>query len=358
MRAVFVPAVEIYTTGKVILENCNLVGPGPLIRVWSETQLVVRNCNGYGEGDAPGKFVESSNLRSLVVENKYFENVSKGVLVYQFRGRGGSTESIRVVGNIGRNMKGHDRASFLQFNQVIAVSNVEIAFNQVINEPGKSAVEDNINLYNSSGVPGSPISVRDNYMQGAYPRDPRSAFSGTGMTSDGDGNLQMMPGHIEARENTFVSTCNAAMNIAGGHNIRYHHNRMVTSSQLPDGSGEIPAGCTWAATAAWNNFRLPAGSPYFANNAIDSNTIGYVRRGSNTPFPDRQDISPDCTPGVCRDNVHLANPVGLEAEKAEWTRWNAKLAAAAKRIGSSVHSTMERRPTGMAATPFPRAAGG
>lgn len=348
-----VPAIDVYTSGTVVLENCTVAGPGPLIRVWSETTLVVRNCNGYGEGDAPGKFLESANLKSLTMENNYFENVSKGVLVYQFHGRGGASESIRIVGNVGRNMGStQDRASFIQFNQVIGVSNVEIAWNQVLNEPLKSAVEDNINLYNSSGTAASPISVHDNYVQGAYPRDLHWSFSGSGMTTDGDGNLQMTPGNIEAKENTFVSTCNAAMNIAGGSNIRYHHNRMVSSSQLPDGSGEIPAGCTWAGTAGWNYFNMPAGSPYFANDSIDSNVIGFVRRGTNSPYADRQDISPGCSAGICHDNTNLANPVSLSVEKAEWVLWNNKLVTAQKRIGSTLNFNSGAQVGGDGGNPF------
>ena len=353
-----VPAIEVYASGQVIIENCNVVGPGPLIRVWSETNLIIRNCNGYGETDAPGKFLESANLKSLTMENNYFENVSKGVLVYQFHGTGGASESIRIVGNIGRNMRGTDRPSFIQFNQVKGISNVEIAYNQSINTPGISSVEDNINLYNSSGTVASPILVHDNYIQGSYPRELNWAFTGTGMTTDGDGTVSLMSHDIEARDNTFLSTCNSGMNIAGGYNTRYHHNRIVTSSQLPDGSGPIPAGCTWAATAGWNYFNLPSGSPYFKNNSIDNNVIGYVRAGSNNPYANRNDISPDCASGICHDNISLPNPVTLDTEKAEWVLWNSKLALAQKSIGSTANSNNGVAVTGSGGNPFKWSASG
>ena len=42
----------------------------------------------------------------------------------------------------------------------------------MINEPGKSRVEDNINIYLSSGTAAIPILIHDNYIQGAYTINP------------------------------------------------------------------------------------------------------------------------------------------------------------------------------------------
>ena len=57
---------------------------------------------------------------------------------------------------------------FLQIEKVQNVPGIEIGWNQVINEPGKSRVEDNISIYESSGTSGSPILIHDNYINGAY----------------------------------------------------------------------------------------------------------------------------------------------------------------------------------------------
>lgn len=344
-------AIEINTTGQVIIQNCNLVGPGALIHVGSGASLVVRNCNGYGEGPTPGPFIDTSNVKSIDVQSNYVEHVSKGVLVYQFRGNGSPSETIRVIGNIARNLYGPYKPSFLQFNQVIGVANVELAYNQVINEPGKSSVEDNFNFYNSSGTVSSRINFHDNYVQGAYPLDLNAPFTGTGMTSDGDGTLAMMPANLLASNNIFLSTCDSGMNLAGGYNIRYTGNHIITSAQRPDGSGPIPSTCTWAGAAAWNYFNLPAGSPYFTNNSIDNNVVGYVNRSMSSPFAGRQDFS-TCFPGMCSANTSLPNPITLDTEKSEWARWNTKIAAAGITLGSSANSNDGTRSVGNGSNPF------
>ena len=57
------------------------------------------------------------------------------------------------------------RVQFLQLNNVRATRNILVAWNEVINEPRQSRVEDNINLYLSSGTPDSPIVIRNNYIR-------------------------------------------------------------------------------------------------------------------------------------------------------------------------------------------------
>ncbi|MBC7396750.1 MAG: hypothetical protein H7333_04830, partial [Bdellovibrionales bacterium] len=190
------PVIQVNTSSPVIIQNCTLVGPGNLIFAGSGANITVKNCNGYGEGASPGAFVGSSNSKSIDVENNYIEHTSKGLLVYQFAGSGSPSETIRFIGNIGRNMYGPDKPSFMQFNKVNNKANIEIAYNQMINMPYQSSVEDNFNFYDSSGTVDSPISFHDNYVQGAYPLDLNNHFTGTGMTSDGSGTAGVETGHI------------------------------------------------------------------------------------------------------------------------------------------------------------------
>ena len=60
-------------------------------------------------------------------------------------------------------------AIIAQLDKVRHLAGVEIAWNEVINEPGNSAVEDNISIYLSSGTPQSPIRIHDNFIRGAFP---------------------------------------------------------------------------------------------------------------------------------------------------------------------------------------------
>ncbi len=330
-----VPCVRIETTDPVVLEGCVLSGAGDLVRVSTEgADVTVRQCRGYGlepsfNGQARGRFLDIPYARRLTIEHNYFEHTS-GIVVYRWRGNGSPSETLTVrynqASNIDgrwRNNQGSTRSSFLLLNTVQQLSNVDISYNQVVNEANQSLVEDNINFYNTSGTSQSPLQVHDNYVQGAYPFPATGAsFTGTGLTTDGDGTvLATAAGFIEAHHNQFVSTCNAAMNIAAGHDIYFHDNRLVTSGLLPDGSR---LNATYAATAVFNYYQAP-GSIFF-NNRIEQNTIGYVRWGANNPFSDRQDLSPGAC-STCTGTTHLPNPINRQSEQNEWTLWQQKLQA-------------------------------
>ncbi|RTQ48956.1 hypothetical protein EJV47_15295 [Hymenobacter gummosus] len=327
------PCVRIATTEPVVLDSCVFEGAGTLVECQlAGARLTIRRCVGRGlpptKDQTPrGRFLTVSEARSVRVEQCLLEQTS-GIYVYKWSGDGSPRQTLKVLGNRVRNIDGRYRdgggltVSFVGLNQVRGVAGIEIAWNEVISRPDESMVEDNINLYNSSGTPASPIRVHDNYVQGAYPYPAASTkFSGTGMTTDGDGSSALTTtAYVEAYQNQFVSTCNAAMNIAAGHHIRYHHNRLVTSSRLPDGR---PLPTTYAATAVFNAYNKPA-TVFFAHR-VDHNVIGYAKPGYRIPLPDRHDLSHEnCQP--CTDNEHLPNPITLDSERQEWLLWQQKQA--------------------------------
>ncbi|MGI4886580.1 MAG: Ig-like domain-containing protein [Janthinobacterium lividum] len=325
------PAVLVNTNDPVILDGCNLAGAGNLIQAGGGADLTVRNCRGQGlapsvDNQAPGRFLDSYQAQRLVVEHNELVQTS-GIVVNRWGGSGAPSQTLTVRYNRVRNIDGRwrnggsTRSSFLILNTVQHLAGVDIAYNEVINAPNQSLVEDNINLYNSSGTAASPLRVHDNFVRGAYPFPATaSQFTGTGLTTDGDaGTLDGAAAYIEADHNQFVSTCNAAMNIAAGHDVYYHDNRMVTSALLPDGS-RLTA--TYAATAVFNYYQQPAN--LFFNNRVENNVIGFVRWGANNPYPDRQDLSPgNCN--VCTGTVSLPNPVTLATEDNEGALWTQKL---------------------------------
>jgi hypothetical protein len=163
--------------------------------------------------------------------------------------------------------------------------------------------------------------VHDNFVRGAYPF-PATAdkFTGTGLTSDGDAKtLEEAAGFIEADHNQFVATGNAAMNLAAGHDIYYHHNRAVTSGTLPDGQ-RFQAG--HAALGVFNYYHQPPSM--FFNHRVEQNTVGYVSWGGHAPTADRQDLSEGaCAP--CTGTVHLPSPITPATEALEWKSWQQKL---------------------------------
>ncbi|RAK69371.1 hypothetical protein [Hymenobacter edaphi] len=327
-----IPCVRIKTDEPVVLENCELRGAGDLIVAEPGARLVVRYCRGYGltpslDNVSRGRFLTAAGARSLRVEHNYLDHTI-GILVYQWVGDGSPAETLTVRYNRVRNIDGRYRngdadatASFLGLNQVRGVANVDISYNEVVNEPNQCATGDVVNFYNSSGTARSPIRFHHNYIQGAYPY-PATAphYTGTGLTTDGDGvSALTTTAYVDAAHNQIVSTCNAAMNIAAGHHIRFHHNRMVTSGLLPDGQA---LKATYAATSIFNAYHQPA--TVFFGNRVDHNVIGYAKAGYAVPLAGRHDLSSGNCP-ACEQNEHLPNPITLATEQREWQLWQQKL---------------------------------
>ncbi|WP_073111526.1 Ig-like domain-containing protein [Hymenobacter daecheongensis] len=346
-----VPVIKLETTEPVIIENCILAGAGDLIDAKNGgSNLIIRNNRGYGltqskDNTRHGVFVEVNSGKSVVIEHNYFEHTI-GILIYLWGGNGTAQQTLTIRYNQAKNIDGRYRngggtfANFLGMNGVLGLVGSEIAWNQVINDPDNSLVEDNINLYNSSGVAGSPIRMHDNYIQGAYPFPATSPnYTGSGITLDGD---NAGPGgvtaHVDGYNNQLVSTC-AAMNIAGGHDNIFHDNRFVTSGYLPDGR-KLQA--NYAGAGLWNAYGQP--SNVFYNNKFDNNTIGFVAWGGNEPFKDRRDLSPGAC-GPCYNTNHMPNPVTLQQEQSEWTSWQQKVQQNGLTIGVGGGTTPPPTPT-------------
>ncbi|GAB2778997.1 hypothetical protein HNQ93_001562 [Hymenobacter luteus] len=354
------PCIKIQTTEPVTITNCVLVGAGDLIDAKNGgSTLVITNNKGYGtkqsvDNRRHGRFVEVNSGRSVRIENNYFEHTS-GIAAYKWGGDGSASQTLTVRFNQAKNIDGRFRnggGEYVQFcglNQVRNVGNIEVAWNQVVNEPNNSLVEDNINFYNSGGTQQSPARVHNNYVQGAYPY-PATAnkFTGTGMTTDGDGSSpSTTTAFLNAYENQFISTCNAAMNIAAGHDIKYYNNRMVTSGLLPDGTR---LNATYAATSIFNAYQQP-GNVFFGN-ATTNNTIGFVKWGYKVPFADRHDLSSgSCT--NCTGTNHLPNPITLQTEQNEWALWQQKLKQNNIVVGADGTNTAAPSPS--APAPLPEA---
>ncbi len=324
-----VPVITIQTTQPVIIENCVLAGAGDIIDAKNGgSSITVRNNKAYGltqsaDGVRHGRFVEVNSAKSVVIEHNYLEQTT-GIAIYQWSGNGSTAQTLTVRYNSAKNIDGRFRnnsgsefSNFLGADKVPNLANVEVAWNQVINEPNQSLVEDNINFYNSGGTAASPVRIHDNYVQGAYPYPANgSDFTGTGMIIDGtQSNTQ---GFFESYNNQFVSTCNSAMNIAGGHDVHYYDNRLVTSGLMPDGSR---LNATYTGVAVFDYYGQ---SGTFTNQSVTNNTIGYVQWGRNSPFQDRQDEG-DYGFRIATGTIHLPNPITLQTERDEFTRWNQKL---------------------------------
>ncbi|NML67713.1 hypothetical protein HHL22_21130 [Hymenobacter sp. RP-2-7] len=339
-----VACIRVATREPVVLDGCQLRGPGNLIEAGEGADLTVRNCRGQGlpptrDKQAPGRFLDAYKAQRLTIEHNQFAQTS-GIVVNRWTpaespatpGAPGPTLTVRY--NVATNIdgrwrngtssggEGFTRASFLQLNTVQHLAGVDIAFNQVLNLPGESRVEDNINFYNSSGTAASPLHVHDNFVRGGYPipATAKDSFTGSGLTTDGDATTsETTTAYLEADHNQFVGIGNAAMNIAAGHDIYYHDNRLVSSGLLPNGQ---PFFAGFAGLGVANYYKQkPA---LFFNHRVANNIIGYVRWGGHEPYDNRQDLAPDaCAP--CAATIHLPSPITLATENQEWLGWLAKV---------------------------------
>ena len=275
-----VAAVSIRTTAPVIIENSNLRGKGNLIETAvGDVDLTVRNSRGYGlnpgvAGRVPGRFLDGQSFDNIRIENNYMEGTS-GIWLLSYKGQRATGDTVKILNNQVRNIDGrksdgvggwldfntrtrisdgyeedgYEFAQFVQLDKVQNVPGIEIAWNEVINEPGESRVEDNINIYLSSGTASSPILIHDNYIHGAYTIKPWQgntsdgtwnydwSFSGGGILL-GDGkptSAGEAAAYVKAYNNQVISTTNYAIAIAAGHDNEFYSNLMISSDQLPGG---------------------------------------------------------------------------------------------------------------------------
>ena len=241
-----VSAVEIKTSEPVFIVNANIRGAGRLIRSQGHAaDITVRNTNGYGITPTPWKeyqktrsFLVVDVFKNIVVENCYIENAAGINLGVSYEGNGTPQQTVKIRYNKVRNIDGRVHGgqaivNFVGFNFRNPIRHAEVAWNQVINEPDQSVVEDNINIYNTRGTPDSPIRIHNNYIRGAFPL-PASAsnYSGGGIISDSpETDSTQSTAYLKVYENQLVGLGGYCIGIAGGNHIEVYDNRMVVAAR-------------------------------------------------------------------------------------------------------------------------------
>uniref|UniRef100_UPI00260A929F Ig-like domain-containing protein n=1 Tax=uncultured Pontibacter sp. TaxID=453356 RepID=UPI00260A929F len=267
-------------------------------------------------------------FRNIVVENCYMENTAGIYIGQRYEGNGSGANSIKIRYNKAKNIDGRVHggqtfAQFVQFNYRGTVPGVEVAWNQVINDAGNSAVEDNINIYNTKGAAGNPIRIHNNYIEGAYPiPHTGSSYSGGGIITDGDGDISIAPAYIEANDNHLVNLGNYSMGIAGGNNVRYHHNRAINSATFKNG-----AKFAMYTSGLWSKDYYKKNTTF--NNSVDNNTVAINAWGYTN---NRNDVSV-AEDAAFTNNNFLPGAVSLQMEAEEFSRWNQKLAQQGIKLG-------------------------
>jgi hypothetical protein len=294
-----------------------------LIRVHAKGELPSR------PGEAVGRFLTVQNPDSLEVADCEL-NHTAGIYVLGFGKALPDAPSIWIHDNRVRDIDGRvagaevkKRAAIVQFVQldkVRHVAGIDISWNQVINTPGNSAVEDVISIYKSSGVPYSAIRIHDNGIRGAYPVDPQAAgYSGGGiMLGDGaETDPANGPAYVEAYGNTVLDTTNYGIAISGGHHCVLHDNRIVSSGVLRNGLA--PASQN-VGVYIWDANKKEFPHANFHDNGGRGNVIGWIHdEGRNDWW------TPDAA--FWERNERLSGPITHITVDQEWKLWFEKLKA-------------------------------
>jgi hypothetical protein len=325
-----VPAIDIRTKAPVIIEYSKIRGAGQLIRsIGYGANITVRNTEGYGitptpysDYKKPRRFLAVDVFKNIVVENCYMQNTAGIYLGQRYEGDGTPQNTVKIrynkVDNIdGRIYGGMAIAQFVQFNYRGNAPHIEIAWNQVINEPDNSAVEDNINIYNSRGTPASPILIHNNYIQGAFPFPANlAAYSGGGIITDSpETDSTTSTAYLKVYDNQLVGLGNYCLGIAGGNNIEMFQNRAIVSAKFSDNS---KYNCWTGGIWAKDYYKLNS----TFNNQMHNNILGVVGQTGTW----RNDVM-DSTFLAAKtySNVILEGEITPATEKQEYELWLNKL---------------------------------
>ncbi len=287
------PAVTVATTDPVTIENAHMQSAGSLIKTSvAGSNLTVRNSLGMAlnaavKGQPNGNFLEVTSPARLDVENNYVENAQGGVIVHGYAGKRDGEQTIVIRANRARNLNGllsdgnggylpgagSNQAHFIQFDSVQSVPGIDVGWNEVINYPGHSLVEDNIDVYRSSGTTNQPLEIHDTYIQGAYPyRAAQDAYTGGGIKTDANAgdNAQDVPAFNSIHDNQVVGTVNYGIQFAAGHDNIAANNRVISSGLLSDGTKIAAQGVGLA------NGATAGASASMYNNTMRDNLVGWT----------------------------------------------------------------------------------
>lgn len=325
-----IPAVEIRTSEPVIIENSIVRSRGTLINIYNySANVIVRNTSGYGlnpdePGQYVGRFIDVDGWVSITAQNNYLQSTA-GIYLANYVGDGSSDQTVKILGNSALNIDGRasngaggwqagspDPDVYRQFFQIngATLSNAEVAWNQVINQPGHSRVEESINIFNSNGTPANPFLIHDNYIQGAFPADAIDALDYTGggiMVSD------VGSSYIKAFNNQIVSTGGIGISISSGHDNSIFGNRVISSGLSPTGA---ILQFSNTGISIWNSNLEGT----FINNSGYDNYVAWVSKGKRNDW-----WVPDASSWT--NNISAAGPIMRDTELTEWTLWLAKLAS-------------------------------
>ena len=159
----------------------------------------------------------------------------------------------------------------IMINSVVGVAGINIGWNQIINTPGQSYVNDVINIFNSSGTAASPINIHNNCINGIWSPSPGTiGGNGTGIITDGGTSPETA--YVSITNNTILNCGNCGIGIAAGHDITVSGN--TCAGAIPGTSAMVLSANVGIYT--WDQMSGGSSSNYYNIVVGVKNTIGWM----------------------------------------------------------------------------------
>lgn len=336
-------ALRITATQPVIIENSrfefqrygiqNLVNGG---------NLTVRNCLFYGRnttqaGSATDRSIDIAVPASLVIENNTM--IGAGILVNQVPASG-STSLVRVRYNRVLNIDGrlsdgaggyvfersnedgesvyYTSRQFFQVNYGL-FDDIDVSWNEVVNSPFVSRVEDTISLINAAGRVAKHINIHDNFIFGGSPTRPYDiTFSGCGITLEGTTQ------YVDIDDNQVVGYDNTGIGLASGSNVNIRRNRLVSWGRAYS-KAMLGRNRPGVSRGAGSQYVVISDNGTSWMDSDDAQAVWYITNGGNTGNSETGTYS-----------LSGGGPTTAAHESAEWAAWIAKKTAAGVVCGSNL----------------------
>jgi hypothetical protein len=315
------PAVTIATNEPVTIANSvvtNRAG-GTLIALADDYQVSVTLNRVFAFGgptyETSGRFFAAQDYKKVVVRNTTIEN-TRGIQI----GEGAPSSSVLITRNKHRNIQGgiYDRGeavgNFVQFRNVQNAA-IEVSWNEVLNEHGKSAPTDIVSIYQTANA-----RIVNNYFQHQSEPGNTNIYKMNGITIDPGADATLCH-HNLILNNQLVD--GAAIGIFGGSHNSAHGNRIIQDGYLPDGKTRINP-----------DFFEPVWiAPGGTNNHMHANIIGYIN-GKGRYSHGRYLGADEGHEGERAKNTYLRRQITSIAERRQRKIWLAKLAAHRVQVGA------------------------
>jgi len=346
-----VTALCVATAQPVTIEDSTIRASGLLIaNTVPNVQLSVINNTGEGlnpniAGALKGDFLYVQSVANLLVENNTIIGVGGyGIHVYTFTGSGDQT--IKILSNTIRNSDGRFSngdggyedsgvmTHSIALQNIYGVPGMQIAWNQIINAPYVSYVNDVINLFEVSGTPSSPMEVDNNFIRGLYSLDVSGAYdSGSGITTDGSDDPAVASAFINIYDNQVINTGSAGIGVPAGHNIQVFGNTLLSTGYIAGGVPVFASG-----TGVYINDLANAGPTEFYDNAAYDNVSGWIdppdTQQNGGPTAQQRDYEFDNTEGATlSDNADWPTPITSAAKAQQFALWQSMLEESGMTIG-------------------------